>query len=263
MAFNAASLSVPAPPAGDWQDGNVNWLKEVQDPGSRGAAPKAVKTEKLLIGYKYDSAFGLLLKNLVPIGLRGFILAAILGAVTSTLAALLNAVSTIFTMDIYKEYFSRGASQASLVLVGRISVVVAVIFACLLAPLVDNPRFGGMFNFIQEFQGFLSPGVLGVFLFGLFVPRAPRACGIVGLLISPAVYGILMWLTPELAFLHRMTIAFVGVLVVLGLMTALRPLPAPVQMPEPGKIDLTPSRGAAIAGIGVILVTIALYAYFW
>jgi SSS family solute:Na+ symporter len=105
--------------------------------------------------------------------------------------------------------------------------------------------------------------VLGVFLFGLFVARAPRACGVTGLLISPAAYGALMFLAPELAFLRRMAISFLGVMAVLGLMTLLRPLPAPVQMPAPGKIDLTHSRGAAMAGVVVIGVTIGLYVLFW
>jgi len=264
MEFNAASLSAPVPSAVAWSNGNQTWLKENLAPRNRELPPSGqIEAQKLLIGYKYDSAFGLLLKKLVFPGLRGFIFAAILGAVVSTLAAMLNAASTIFTMDLYRQYLHRGASQGNLVAVGRICVVAFAVLACVLAPLVDNPKFGGMFNFIQEFQGFLSPGVLGVFIFGLFVPRAPRACGVTGLLISPAAYGALMFLTPELAFLHRMAISFLGVMAVLAVMTMLRPLPAPVQMPAPGKIDLTHSRGAAVAGVLVILVTLGLYVLFW
>ena len=261
--FNAASLGAALPPEDAWSSGNADWLKQNLPARNRQlAASEQIAPQKLLIGYKYDSAFGLLLKKLVSPGLRGFVLAAILGAVTSTLAALLNAASTIFTMDLYKEYLNRGATQSNLVMVGRVSVVACVVAACLLAPLVDNPRFGGMFNFIQEFQGFLSPGVLGVFLFGLFIHRAPRECGVVGLLVSPAMYAALMLLAPELAFLHRMAIAFLCVMAVLAAMTLVRPLPAPVAMPTQDKMDLRTSRGAVLAGLLVVAVTLVLYAIF-
>jgi len=216
-----------------------------------------------LIGYEYDSAFGLLIKRLVGPGLRGFVLAAILGAVISSLAAMLNAASTIFTMDLYRQYLFPNASQTHLVLVGRCAVAVFAVIGCLIAPLLGHPAFGGIFTYIQEFQGFISPGVLGVFIYGLFVPKAPRACGVVGLLLSPIVYGLLKLLAPEMAFLDRMALTFLSVLVVLGLLTLVRPLPEPIRLPQQEKIELLPSAGAKGWGLVVVLLTLGLYILFW
>lgn len=222
-----------------------------------------IVVQKELIGYQYDSAFGLLIKKLVPPGLRGFVLAAIFGAVVSSLAAMLNAASTIFTMDLYREYLNKNASQGTLVVVGRICVLVFTALGCFISPLLDDPKFGGIFTYIQEFQGFISPGILAVFLFGFFVKRAPRACAVVGLLLSPAVYGGLKLALPGLAFLDRIAITFFVVLVVLGLMTLARPLAEPVKLPEQSKIAMTTSGGAKLAGVLVVLATLVLYAIFW
>ena len=262
VAFNSrvAGIGVPAGKAAF--EANQELLNEIAAKNAS-AANTPIELQAELIGYQYDSAFGLLLKRLVPVGLFGFLVAAILGAVTSTLAAMLNAASTIFTMDIYRQYLNRSASQSALVLVGRVSVVVCMVIGCLIAPLLGHPKFRGIFTFIQEFQGFISPGILAVFLYGLFVKPAPRACGVVGLLLSPVAYGLLMVFAPQVAFLDRMAIAFFVVMIVLGIMTASRPLREPALMPTEAKLDLTASRGAKLAGAGVVLATIALYVMFW
>ena len=138
-----------------------------------------------------------------------------------------------------------------------------VLVVCLIAPQLGNPKFKGIFNYIQEFQGFISPGILAIFLFGLLVHRAPRHAGTVGLLLNPILYGTLKYAAPGIAFLDRMAICFGIVLVVLIAMTAAKPLPEPVTMPTNPKMDLTPSRGAMLAGLGVIAMTLTLYAIFW
>jgi SSS family solute:Na+ symporter len=229
---------------------------------TRAPSDQIVKSKEL-IGYQYDSAFALLIKRLVPPGLRGFMLAAILGAVLSSLAAMLNAASTIFTMDIYGQYVNRSASQFNLVFVGRICVAVFMVLGCLIAPELGNPRFGGIFKYIQEFQGFISPGVLAIFVFGLLVPRAPRACGAVGLLLTPSLYGGLMLLLPGLAFLDRMAIVFASILIVLAIITIVSPLKTPVVLPKTDKIKLERSTGALWGGIAVVIATLALYAVFF
>ena len=165
---------------------------------------------KSLYGYKYDSAFGLLISKALPdgFGLRGFIFAALLGAVVSSLAAMLNAASTIFTIDIYKKFLNKNASDKNQVLVGRIAVLSFAVIGCLVAPMLANPKLGGVFTFIQEFQGYLSPGILAVFIFGMFSKKAPRFAGALGILTSPIVYGFLQWKFGDIAFLNRMAITF-------------------------------------------------------
>ena len=198
VAFNAAvagtAPDVGLPPV-EANDRPARSHRDERTPASRAAS--ASRTETALIGRKYDSAFALLIKHLIPTGLRGFMLAAILGAVMSSLASMLNAASTIFTMDLFKEYIHKGASQATLVRVGRLGVAAFAVVGCIMSPLLDNPAFGGIFKYIQEFQGFISPGILAVFVFGLLVHKAPAMCGVVGLVVNPIVYGILKVVGPE------------------------------------------------------------------
>ncbi|MFB3077002.1 MAG: SLC5 family protein, partial [Lysobacterales bacterium] len=115
-------------------------------------------------GATMDAAYPLLIRNLVPIGLRGFIFAAITGAVISTLGSMLNSVSTILTMDLYKRHWNRDASPSSIVKIGRISTLIFVVIVCLIAPSLGTPRFHGIFTYIQEFQGYISPGILAAFV---------------------------------------------------------------------------------------------------
>lgn len=218
-----------------------------------------------LVGYKYDTALPLLIGRVVPsgYGLQGFILAALLGAVVSSLASMLNAASTIFTMDLWKRYFRPESSEKALVLTGRTTVAIFAAIGCLVAPLLGNPRFGGIFTFIQEFQGFISPGILAVFLFGFFVPRANRWSGAVGLLICPVTFGILKVALPSLAFLDRMAVTFFIVLAILTAMTVLSPKTDADALERSPGIELTSSPGAKVAGAFVVVLTLALYAIFW
>jgi SSS family solute:Na+ symporter len=212
----------------------------------------------------YDAAFPVLIKNLLPAGsgLKGFVLAAIFGAVVSSLASMLNSSSTIFAMDLYRK-IKKKPSQFELVTVGRICVVAFVFIAMLIAPRLDNPKFGGIFTFIQEFQGFISPGILSIFLFGVLVHRAPRACGTVGLIINPILYGALKYFAPDIAFLNRMAICFFVILAVLTIMTVLKPMPEPVTLPVNEKMDMRTDRRTKIFGAVVVLLTLTLYVIFW
>jgi len=215
--------------------------------------------------YKHDSALALLIAKLIPKnrGLMGFVLAAMLGAIVSSLAAVLNAASTIFTMDVFGRYLNPRASQRLLVGVGRFCVGLFVVIGGLISPLLDNPKFGGIFKYIQEFQGYVSPGILAVFVFGLLNRRAPPAAGVVGLLLNPVLYGTIAWAWPNIAFLDRMAVCFFAVLAVMQVIGWIRPLPHPVEFRSRGRVDVQTSRGAAVFGVVVVLVTIALYIRFW
>jgi SSS family solute:Na+ symporter len=223
-----------------------------------------IPVSNLLAGYDFDAAFPTLLRRVVPQGngLLGFVLAAIFGAVVSSLASMLNSASTIFTMDIYNKVRKR-ASQSELVSVGRVCTLLFVLIAVCIAPNLGAPEFSGIFTFIQEFQGFISPGVLAIFVFGILVQKAPRVVGTVGLLMNPILYGALKVWAPQIAFLNRMAICMGAILLVLALITWLRPLKEPVELPVNDAISLEGSRGAKWAGWGVVIATIALYIIFW
>jgi SSS family solute:Na+ symporter len=251
-------------------DANVVAMKRIDEINRDRTSETQIVSQTTLTGYKYDAAFPLLMKRLVfahPV-LRGFVVAALFGAVISSLAAVLNAGSTIFTMDVYRRYLNKGASQTNLVAMGRLCIVVFAIVGCSIAPQLSRPEFKGIFTFIQEFQGFFSPGVLAIFLFGLFVRRAPRTCGVAGILLNPLVYGFLKWGWPklggpEIAFLDRMAITFGVELVVLCSMTLLMPLAQPITLPQQSRISVEGSSAAKIWGAVVVLATLALYWVFW
>ncbi len=172
-------------------------------------------------GVDSDSAFPLLMSRVVPKGgLKGFMLAALLGAIISSVAAMLNAASTIFTMDIYNEFgglakLSEAARQKRLVLVGRIAVVIFVLIGCIVAPIWADPKYGGVFTAIQEFQGYISPGIFAAFVVGFWMRRAPSCYGVVALLGCPILYFLLARFVPELDFLNRMAVTF-GILILVA-----------------------------------------------
>lgn len=253
---------------------NSTIIQQVMQKNKEQQGGQKVQLSDKLVGYDFDAAFPTLLKGLLPVGMGilGFVLAAIFGAVVSSLASMLNSASTIATMDIYNKV-KKSSSQFELVTVGRICTVLFVLIAIFIAPKLDSPRFGGIFTFIQEFQGFISPGILAIFLFGLLVHKAPRFAGTVGLLLNPCLYAIIKWggLTgigfletlSSVSFLDRMAICFFIVLLVLTVITILKPLPKPVELPVNEKMNVESSKDAKLYGIGVVALTVLLYVIFW
>ncbi len=213
-------------------------------------------------GYKYDAALNLLMKNLLPenTGVRGFVIAALFGAIVSSLAAVLNAASTIFTMDIYQRYLSPRSSQRALVAAGRVSVGVFAVMGCLLAPNLD--KFGSIFKYIQQFQGYASPGILAVFVFGILNRRGPGICGVVGLLLNPVLYWALDQYT-DLAFLDAMGVCFFSVLAVMWLIAIVKPLPQAVVFGTHTTMNLESCASSKVAGVIVVAVTLVFYWIFW
>ncbi len=210
-----------------------------------------------------DAAYPTLIRRLIPVGLRGVMLSAIAGAVIGALASLLNSTATLFTMDLYKRRMRPAASPEQLVTVGRFATVAFIVIACLLAPMLASERFHGVFNFIQEFQGYISPGIVAAFLIGMIVPRAPAAAGVSALLGSAPVYGLLQWQLGGVHFLIRMLITFVAVTGVMLIMTVMRPLAVPRTMPVQGDVDLASSPLAKWLGAAVIAAVVAFFLVFW
>lgn len=214
-------------------------------------------------GATTDMAYPLLIRNLVAPGLRGLIFAAIAGAVISTLGSMLNSVATILTMDLYKRHLKKDASGESLVKIGRWATLIFVLVVCLIAPQLGNPKFKGIFNYIQEFQGYISPGILAAFVFGLFVKRTPPAAGIASLLLCVPVYGLLQWQFGEIAFLNRIGITFLLLVAVMAVITLAKPLKEPRVMPVKAEFDVRSSPWVKRLGILVIALTLILYIIFW
>jgi len=210
-----------------------------------------------------DQAYPTLIRELMPRFYRGFMFAALIGAVISTIDSMLNSASTIFTIDLYKRYFKPDAPTKHLVRVGMVTTVLFTLFACLVAPNLNNPKLGGIFKYIQMFQGFISPGIVTVFIFGLVVRKAPPAAAITAMFGNIVIYGLLLWLLPHVAFLNHMAITFLALVLVMTVITQIKPLEKPVTLPVKEGFDLRPSPGAKLAGVGIIVVTVILYVIFW
>lgn len=152
---------------------------------------------------KADQAYPWLLRNFAPTGIRGLAFAALIAAVVSSLASMLNSTSTIFTYDIYKGLINRSASDKQMVSIGRITAFVALVIAVVAA----KPLLGGLdqaFQYIQEYTGFIYPGVVVVFGMGILWKRATNRAAL-WTTIATLPTGIAMkLLLPELPFIIRM-----------------------------------------------------------
>ncbi len=220
---------------------------------------------KNLIGRKHDAAFGLLVRELIPEGLRGLMFAAIAGAVISSLASMLNSAATIFTMDVYKRMVEPGASEKRLILLGRALTIVFVAGGCLLASNLENwENFKGVFDYIQRLQGYIWPGVVAAFLFGMMVPKAPGAAGVAALVGGPIIYGLFQaFVGEQLHFLIQVALTFQLLLMIMGLITFWKPLEQPRELPVREDIDVRTSPAVRVAGIGVIAAVAVFYIVFW
>lgn len=229
------------------------------------AKDAAFMATEALNGYDYDSAFGTLLRKLLPgTGWAWFVLAALFGAVVSSLASMLNSASTLFTMDIYHKLRREKSTQTELVAVGKIGVLAFSVIALLLAIFLSD-KLDSIFSYIQEFQGFLSPGALAVFIFGFFVPKCPRFFGWLGIAINVVEYGLLKYFCEDMAFLNRMAVCLITIILVGIVLTAINSARGgeAVVLKDKGILEMQSSTRAKIFGWVVVLLTVFLYIIFW
>jgi solute:Na+ symporter, SSS family len=212
-------------------------------------------------GTNNDHALPWLIGRFVPIGLKGLVVAALAAAIVSSLASMLNSTATIFTLDIYKTYIVKKASDKQLVKVGRITALVALIVACILAPAMKS--FPQMFQYIQEYTGVVSPGILAVFLMGLFWKKTSTKGAIVGVISSIPVALALKFLPIEMPFLDQMMYTcLITIVIIVGVS-----LNAPGDE-NPKAIPLTKEtfatgRAFNISAYVILLILVLLYTVFW
>ena len=231
-----------------------------------------------------DRAYPVLL-NLLPTGLKGLSFAALTAAVVASLAGKANSISTIFTLDIYKNTINKGASEKTLVWIGRASVIGAMLIAIVVAPNLGIDKKGG-FQFIQEYTGFVSPGIFAMFILGFFWKRATAPAAMFAIIggfglsvlfkflpqivdLSFLVSSGFAVLNPasglvEIPFLDRMGFVFVISVVFMILISLLTP--KEMQPKNTLGVDVAmfkTSSGFAL-GAAIVLIAIAiLYGYFW
>ncbi|MGO3804861.1 MAG: sodium/sugar symporter [Sphingobacterium sp.] len=231
-----------------------------------------------------DRAYPVLL-NLLPVGLKGLSFAALTAAVVASLAGKANSIATIFSLDVYQKVFNRNASERNLVNVGKITIIVAMVLAVLIAPHLGIDKKGG-FQYIQEYTGFVSPGIFAMFILGFFwkktTSNAALFATIGGFLLSvifkfmPA-YVDLSFLSSsgfsvlstasgyyEIPFLDRMV--FVFIICIIGMFIISKIDIARGVVPNGLEVDtkmFKPHTGFIAGALLVILITVALYAFYW
>ncbi|MEQ4700110.1 sodium/sugar symporter [Providencia rettgeri] len=202
------------------------------------------------------------LAQFLPAGVKGLVFAALTAAIVSSLASMLNSIATIFTMDIYKEYIAPKASQKVLVNVGRFSAIISLIIASFIAPLLKN--LGQAFQYIQEYTGLVSPGILAVFLLGIYWKKATSKGAIWGVVLS-IPFALFLKLMPfGMPFLDQMLYTFLFTIVCIFVVS----LTNNTGDDDPKAIILTAkefktSTAFNISSYAIFIIFAMLYAVFW
>jgi len=225
------------------------------------AAPEMNVIDKGVLDAASDRAYPEVMK-IMPSGLRGLIFAALIAAIVSSLASMVNSISTIFTMDIYRDKIAKDKSEAHYVTVGRIAAFTAMVIALLLAkPFLGNME--GAFQQIQEWTGFVAPGIVAVFLMGMFYKRTNSAGAFAMLAVSVLVSVIFYFGFKDFPFVNRIWVIFLGCLVAGAVVSHITAEPKDGQAVALSDINFKTSKSFNIWTIVIAIILIALYAVFW
>ncbi|MFC3116345.1 sodium/sugar symporter [Cellvibrio fontiphilus] len=210
---------------------------------------------------KADQAYPEMMK-LLPHGLLGVAFAALVAAIASSLSSMSNSISTIFTMDIYKKLVNPEASEHKLVFVGRATALIAMVIAILLAkPLVGQSQQA--FQFIQEFTGFFTPGIVVIFLFGFFWKKASANSALAAAIGSVVFSALFYKFLPEFPFIDRVGVVFVLCCIVAAAITLLGGTKEQANAIHLDDVSFKTTSGFNIASVGVVLILVAIYATWW
>ena len=234
-----------------------------------------------------DRAYPILL-NLLPVGLKGLAFSALTAAVVASLAGKANSISTIFTLDIYKKRFNPNADEKTMVRIGRTTVVIAMLLGVVIAPLLGIDKKGG-FEFIQEYTGFVSPGIFAMFILGFFWKKTTSNAALFATIGGFALSVVLKFLPKimdlhslastgfatavtqndgtiryEIPFLDRMGFVFIiciAVMYIISVMDNKRGI-----VPKGLIVDTSmfkPNKAFTVGALLVVGILVALYTIFW
>ncbi|MEP6343127.1 MAG: sodium/sugar symporter [Maricaulaceae bacterium] len=225
------------------------------------AAPEFGVLDQAALDAKTDATYPSIM-GLMPAGFRGLIFAALIAAIVSSLASMVNSISTIFTMDVYKSMMKPSESETHYVTIGRSVAVIAMVIAVIAA----KPFLGGFesaFQTVQEYTGFIAPGVVAVFLLGMFAKRTNSQGAFAALIISVAASLIFKFAFPDFSFVNRIWIVFLmcmgGGIVVSKLTIA----PIASRLLSLADVNFKTKRMFNIKTVIIVAILIALYAVFW
>jgi SSS family solute:Na+ symporter len=199
--------------------------------------------------------------SLLPSGVLGLVFAALVAAIVASLASKINSVATIFTLDFYAKYKPE-ASEKQLVRIGRIAAAVSIVIAIVTA----RPLIGGFdqgFQYIQEYTGFFTPGIVVIFVLGLFWKRANESGALAAALGSFLLSLALKFAWPELPFVNRVGVVFLLAAALAVIVSLATPSGAGRDRIQGDGVSFATSPSFNVAAVGVVAILIALYALFW
>jgi SSS family solute:Na+ symporter len=198
---------------------------------------------------------------LMPSGIKGLVFAALVAAIVSSLASMTNSISTIFTMDIYSQ-LKPNKSQHHYVFVGRVAAFSSLCIALVVSePLLG--KFEQAFQYIQEFTGFFTPGIVVIFMMGMFWKRATSAGALSAALGSAVLSLVLKFTWPELPFMDRVGLVFLLCLALCYVVSIMGKAPQEDSSVSLDEVRFDTGKPFNIAAIGVVLILTAFYVSWW
>ncbi len=209
---------------------------------------------------KTDQAYPSLMAML-PVGIKGLVFAALVAAIVASTGSKINSIATIATMDLYRAW-KPDTEQKKLVNIGRVVAVVSILIAISVTkPFLSN--FGQGFQYIQNFTGFVTPGICVIFLLGLFWARTTATAAMVSMLATVVISWIFYQYLPDYPFMNRVGWCFVAGIVIAVAISLMSPQKEAAMRVDIKNVDFSTGTGFNVASVLIILVLAFLYYTWW
>lgn len=217
-----------------------------------------------------DQAYGMLVNRVLPAPLTGFFAAAMIGAILSSFNSALNSSCTLFSVGLYKNVFNKNATDAQVVMSGKVFGWIIAISAMIIAPLLDHPliKEKGIFGYLQKMNGIYFIPIFAVVLIGMLTSRVPAMAAKAALVAGFAVIATGYFVPPfdtVVASMHEfqfLGVVFCWLLVLMLVIGELYPRETEFQQQDVGAVDMTPWNYARPVGLALIVIVFAIYMAF-
>ena len=201
------------------------------------------------------------LMAMLPVGVKGVVFAALVAAIVASTGSKINSIATIFTMDLYRAA-RPNTEQKKLVTIGRIVAVVSIVIAILITKKVLG-NFGQGFQYIQNFTGFVTPGICVIFLLGLFWARTTATAAMVSMIATVVISWLFYRYLPDYPFMNRVGWCFVAGIVIAVAISMMSPQKEAQMRVDIKNVDFSTGTGFNIAALVVIAILAVLYGMWW
>ncbi len=208
-----------------------------------------------------DMAYPTLVVSVLPLALSGFMAAVLFGAILSSFNGALNSSITLFTLDLYRPLFRPKAKEYELVKAGRIFAAILAAISVVIAPFIIFAP-SGLYVYLQEMNGFYSLPIIAMVMVGFFSKRVPASAPKVAIVVHVILYALSKLIFGHVNFLYVLTVLFPLNILVMLIVGRLKPRETPYELHDANKVDLTPWKYAKPFSVFIIVMMIAVYAFF-